>query len=151
MQFLEEWRFCNKGFESKKDSLCPDCFFLWESNVLTCHKQNEKPHRTQRPVAGASFLNIDLRVVPFATTVLASENLPRVLEPSQILTCEHWQLHPSQVNFNLGVLASRLTNWPQRLTRRAVLSHFSHHAATYILTSTLTAYLAPKHNLSALR
>ena len=43
---------------------------------------------------------------------LASENLPRVLEPSQILTCEHSQVYPSQVNFNLRLLASRLRNWP---------------------------------------
>ncbi len=42
--------------------------------------------------AGASFL--DLRVVPLATTVLVSENLWRVLDPSQNLTCEHSQLHP---------------------------------------------------------
>ncbi len=58
-----------------------------------------------------SWPNIDLWVVPFATTVLASENLWRVLEPLQILTYEHSQLHPSQVNFNLRVLASRLRNW----------------------------------------
>ena len=41
-----------------------------------------------------------------------SENLQRVLEPSQILTCEHSQLHPSQANFNLWALASHLRNWP---------------------------------------
>ncbi len=46
---------------------------------------------------GASFLNINLRVVfaticksPFTSTALASENLP---EPSQILTCNCWQNH----------------------------------------------------------
>ena len=60
---------------------------------------------------GASFLNSELRVVPFETTVLASKNLPRVLEPLQILTCEHWQIYPSQVNFNLRALASHLRNW----------------------------------------
>ena len=40
---------------------------------------------------GASFLNM---TCPFATTVLASENL----EPSQVLTCEHSQV-PGQFRF----------------------------------------------------
>ncbi len=48
---------------------------------------------------GASFLNIEfasIRKSPFATSVFAGENLRRVPEPLQILTCElsqnHWQL-----------------------------------------------------------
>ncbi len=77
--------------------------------------------RVQTNRTGASFLNIDLQVVPLATTVLASENWWRVLETLQILTCEHSQIHPSQVNFNLRALTSRLRNWPQDRTKE--ISH----------------------------
>ncbi len=77
--------------------------FIW------CPKRDQPA--CPQPEPGASFLIIDLRVAPFATTVLASENLQRVLNPLQILTCEHWQVYPSQVNFNLRALASRLRNW----------------------------------------
>ncbi len=60
------------------------CFFAVTDIFSVTHANAEMKLHT-----GASFLNIDLRVVPFATSVLASENLGRVLEPSQILTCEH--------------------------------------------------------------
>ena len=96
-----------------------------------------------RSIPGTSFLNIDLPVVPFTTTVLASENLPRVLEPSQILTCEHLQIHPLQVNFNLRALASPLRNW---LLLRLLLVQFpkvewpvlKQDSQTLTLTLTLT-------------
>ncbi len=67
-----------------------------------------KSHRSSSP--WGQFLNIELRVVPFATMELASKNLWRVLEPWQILTCEHSQIPPLQVNFNLRVLTSRLNS-----------------------------------------
>ena len=75
---------------------------LNSSRILRCSRHLRLLFRFKQKRHGASFLNIDLRVVPFTTTVVASEILQRVLEPSQILTCEHLQVYPSQVNFNLA-------------------------------------------------
>ena len=95
----------------------------------------------------ASFLNIDLWVVPLATTVLASENLQMVLEPLQILTCEHLQVYPSQVNFNLWVLASHLKNWPQRPRRVHIADFFFFLQRVTLFQTSAVTTVRPKPTL----
>ncbi len=73
------------NFELRRNSDCP-------------YSDKEGPICTAHHSPGASFLNFNMLAShPFTTSVLASENLQSVPEPSQISTCEHSQNHSQLV------------------------------------------------------